>query len=87
MIEQTLIAELHSRMDNWKFASANGVLNKILETKAHVPADLVAAIRSLSSMFANIGWQDGDMSMLISIAVQWCQQQINGLDSGSEETR
>lgn len=55
--------KLRSRIYNWKFEQAKQYLEGENE-------EVVNIINSLSNMMGDCGWGDGDMGLLISIAVE-----------------
>jgi hypothetical protein len=57
---------LVSRLHNWKFEDAWGLL---LRQPLLAPDDELPVVRALSRVFGNAGWFDGDMGTLVAAVV------------------
>lgn len=58
--------DVAGRLENWKFSQALAALNAddATETEIHI-------IGSLSRMFGNVGWFDGEMSVIVATVVEY----------------
>ena len=58
--------KIKSRLNNWKFQTA---LN-YLATDANCTDNELELITALARVFGNVGWFEGDMSTIVSAALQ-----------------